>query len=227
LSKDKPVELTVILFHPTGSRFTNQTTTIKRGSLIFFSGALSLIEDKLYLELQNFSFVRNSQTLTSENQTLPWSLKSTQMDNYTSTPINIARSIHELNKKSANSDDLISTPAITETARSINNSNKKLTPKNSDNLSDFLEETDSNPTPKTSRQNKKSDNPVIVQDSDNVQKSLRKASRQTHKTPPTPMSTPKKRRTRSDSLKTGNKVQKLADIATNIISVADTDVEDE
>jgi hypothetical protein len=234
LSKDKPVELSVILFHPTGSRFTNQTTTIKRGSSIFFSGALSLVEDKLYLELQNFSFVRNNQALTSEKQVLPWSLKPTQMNkNHIPTPINTARSIHELNKKSSNSDNPVQTPAITETTKSTNDSNKELTPddieatKNSDDLSDFMEEPDSNSTPKTSGRYKKSDN-VIVQDSDTIHKSLSKAPKRTYKPKPSPIpiSTPKKRRTRS-SCKTGNKVQKLADIATNIISVADTDVEDE
>lgn len=36
----------------------NQTTTVKRGSSVFFSGALSSIEGKLYLELHNFSFLR-------------------------------------------------------------------------------------------------------------------------------------------------------------------------
>ena len=35
ISKDKLVELSVILFHPAGSRFTNQTMTIKRSSTIF------------------------------------------------------------------------------------------------------------------------------------------------------------------------------------------------
>jgi hypothetical protein len=41
--------------------------TIKRNSSIFFSGALSLIEDKLYLKLQNFSFIHNN--ISSEKQT--------------------------------------------------------------------------------------------------------------------------------------------------------------
>ena len=59
LSKEKSVNLPITMFYPPGSRFTNQTTNIKRGSSIFFSGALSLIEDKLYLKLHNFSFVYN------------------------------------------------------------------------------------------------------------------------------------------------------------------------
>jgi hypothetical protein len=49
-----------------------------------------------------------------------------------------------------------------------------------------------------------------------------KVSEQTRRTPPTPVST--KRKTRS-SYKSSNKMQKLADIASNIISVADLDVE--
>jgi hypothetical protein len=72
---------------------------IKHDSSIFFSGALTLIEGKLYLELQNFSFICNS---TSTKQ-MPWSLKSTQIsDNSISTSTNTARSIHNLNKKPAN-----------------------------------------------------------------------------------------------------------------------------
>src|SRR5206468_9601819 len=54
------VSMNVTLFHPSESHFTKQTMTIKRGSLIFFSGALSIVDGKLYLELQNFSFVRNN-----------------------------------------------------------------------------------------------------------------------------------------------------------------------
>ncbi|PKC70185.1 hypothetical protein RhiirA1_455095 [Rhizophagus irregularis] len=82
ISKEKAVEIPVVLFHPSGSRFTNQTMTIQRNSSIFFSGALSLIEDKLYLELQNSSFIRIN---TSSEKQMPWSLKSTQTSISTST----------------------------------------------------------------------------------------------------------------------------------------------
>ena len=58
-------------------RFTNQTISIKRGSSIFFSGALTFIDDQLYVELHNFSFI-NNQTFTrniSSSSPMPWSFK--------------------------------------------------------------------------------------------------------------------------------------------------------
>lgn len=80
LSKDKPTEVPITLFHPTGSRFMNQTTNVKRGSSVFFSGTLSSIEGKLYLELHNFSFLRGQQSpiTSSPTKRMPWlnSLKS-------------------------------------------------------------------------------------------------------------------------------------------------------
>jgi hypothetical protein len=80
LAKDKPTEVPLTLFHPTGSRFMNQTTSVKRGSSLFFSGTLSSIENKLYLELHNFSFLRGQQSSISSSSTnrMPWlnSLKS-------------------------------------------------------------------------------------------------------------------------------------------------------
>lgn len=51
------------------SQFTNQIMTIKRNSSIYFSGALSLIEDKLYLKLQNFSFIHNNTSSEKQNGT--------------------------------------------------------------------------------------------------------------------------------------------------------------
>ena len=57
LVKDKPTDVLITFFHPNGSHFTNQTTTIRRGSSIFFSGVLTFIKDKLYLELYNFIFL--------------------------------------------------------------------------------------------------------------------------------------------------------------------------
>ena len=46
MSKDKPTETQITLFHPTGSRFTNQTTSVKCGSSIFFAGSLTFITNK-------------------------------------------------------------------------------------------------------------------------------------------------------------------------------------
>jgi len=62
ISKDKPTEIPIILFHPNGSRLKSQTTMLKCGSSIFFSGALTSIEGKFYLELHNFSFIRTQQS---------------------------------------------------------------------------------------------------------------------------------------------------------------------
>jgi len=74
ISKDKPSETLITLFHPTGSRLKNQTTMLKRGSSVFFSGALTSIENKLYLELHNFSFIRNQQfnSASKSNKEIPW-----------------------------------------------------------------------------------------------------------------------------------------------------------
>lgn len=216
------VELSVILFHPLGSRFTNQTTTIKRGSSIFFSGALTVIEKNLYIELHNFSFVRNQgHSYATSEKSMPWSSK--ESDNSASTSFNIARSIHELNKKTENkSDDLresdkpivvkdldksdktlgrTHTPGRTRKIQPISTPNNiaQSIHKKSENKSDDLQEFE----------------PEDLDKSDKV-------SEQTRRTPPTPVST--KRKTRS-SYKSSNKMQKLADIASNIISVADSDVE--
>jgi len=57
LTKNKPTEVPITLFHLNGSCFTNQTTTVRHRSSVFFSDALTFIEDKLYLELHNFNFL--------------------------------------------------------------------------------------------------------------------------------------------------------------------------
>ena len=186
ISKDKPVELQMTLFHPPGSRFTSQTTTVKRGSTMFFSGSLTLIEDKLYLELHNFTFIRINQTLASTSaKQLPWSSKSTE--NPTN---NIAKTIHKLKKSK---DSITQNTAITQ----------KLNSKKQTSTPPFSVPT----TPKTSQNTKKTQQQ------------------------PTPL-TPAKRKTRSSS-RINNKSQKLSDIASNIIDIADSgtenndDVEDE
>ena len=207
LSKDKLVEIPVTLFHPPGSRFANQTTTIKRGSLIFFSGALTQIEANLYLELHNFSFVRN-QTFTSPKQ-MPWTLKSpTQASGSNLASHNIARSIH--NKKSSISVNM--TQSTYKKSSALDNP-----------ISDKCDNSDIMQPP---------DNPSIPQEPDNPTISLSddpapttpKTPETTRKNPPIPVST-SKRKTRS-TYKPKNKAQKLADIASNIIAVADSDHEE-
>ena len=171
LSKDKLTEFPIIIFHPSGSRFTNQTITIKRGSTIFFSGALTLIENKLYLELHNFNFICTYQNLplTSTKHML-WSKNLTSNNNFTTT---IVQAIHN-SKKSITLDDL----SVTITQVTLNDHILTLTK-----------------------------SPIQI---------IRKNS-------PTPVST-NKRKTRS-SHRISNKVQKLADIASNAISIVDSDFE--
>ncbi|PKK56269.1 hypothetical protein RhiirC2_829671, partial [Rhizophagus irregularis] len=78
MAKDKPTETPITLFHPNGSRLRNQTTMLKRGSSIFFSGALTLVEGKFYLELHNFSFIRTQQSnfISKSTKEMPWSSTS-------------------------------------------------------------------------------------------------------------------------------------------------------
>jgi len=99
LTKDKPTEVPIILFHPNGSHFTNQTTTVRRGSSVFFSGALTFIEDKLYLELHNFNFLRDQQPITSSTSTkqMPW---SNSLKTSLSTKITTSSTAQAIHKKS-------------------------------------------------------------------------------------------------------------------------------
>ena len=198
LSKEKPIELSITLFHPTGSHFTNQTMTIKRGSSIFFSGALSLIENQLYLELQNFSFVRNNQSSIADKP-LPWS-KSSQTPN---NSISFATQIHNFNKKlNANS----------QTVKSTNSFNKKLP------ISNTIE------TSKISDQNSEDEQVLETSNNDTILPATPKSVGRTRKNLPTSTPTSTKRKTRSSNKKS-NKIQKLADIATNVIAVGDSDEE--
>ena len=180
LSKEKQVDLSVTLFHPATSRFTNQTTNIRRGSSIFFSGTLTLIEEKFYLELHNFSFIRNQTTTTPKHQMMPWSSKksSTQASNGSS---NIAHSIHSLNKKTSKSPITVA------------------------------------------QASEASENPVVQAESIVAHRDKTPETKSKNPpAPPTPTST--KRKTRS-SYKSANKAQKLADIASNIIDVGDSEEE--
>jgi hypothetical protein len=199
LSKEKSVDMPVTLFHPSGSRFTNQTTTIKRGSSIFFSGALTLIEEKLYLELHNFSFIHN-QTSTPSTRQMPWSKSLTKtLDNPTPT---IAQSIHKFNKNSSTF---------------VNPINKK-TIEQDNPTSPILE------TPRQTRKNTLTSTKTTEQD--NPTSPILETPRQTRKNPLTPPTSTIKRKTRS-SYRNNNKMQKLADIASDKITIVDSDLENE
>jgi len=184
LSKEKLIELPVILFHPSESRFTNQTTTIKRGSTIFFSGSLTFVENKLYIELHNFSFINNQQTFTRNPSLspMPWSLKKPTI------------------------------PATIKTSKKLIDST--ITEQESDKFALTIPK--SLTIPKT----------PTIPNTPTLKASTPKTStipKTNRKNPPTPPAS--KRKTRSSS-KNSNKVQKLADIASNIISVVDSDPED-
>jgi len=184
LSKEKLIELPVILFHPSESRFTNQTTTIKRGSTIFFSGSLTFVENKLYIELHNFSFINNQQTFTRNpsSSPMPWSLKKPTI------------------------------PATIKTSKKLIDST--ITEQESDKFALTIPKSLTIPKTPTIP------NTPTLKASTPRTSTIPKTNR---KNPPTPPAS--KRKTRSSS-KNSNKVQKLADIASNIISVVDSDPED-
>jgi hypothetical protein len=100
LSREKQAEFSITLFHPPGSRFINQTTIAKRGSTIFFSGALTVIYEKLYVELHNFSFIRTNQASTStSSKQMPWSSKPSKTPN--NPTMSMAEIIHNLKQPTA------------------------------------------------------------------------------------------------------------------------------
>jgi hypothetical protein len=75
ISKEKIVQIPITIFHPFESRLKKQTTNIRRGSSLFFSGEITLIEGILYLELHNLSFLAGQQQSQTPSKTtsLPWS----------------------------------------------------------------------------------------------------------------------------------------------------------
>ena len=195
LSKDKLIELDVTLFYPNGGRFTNQTMSIKDGSSIFFSGSLTLIEDKIYLELQNFSFIRNNNTpTTTTKKTLPWSQKS---DSPTLTSTNAAR-LHDLLSKKSSTLTPVS-PLLKQQSTPIpadKNPPTTPTPTNK-NL----------PTPPTTGRRTRSQKLTNTANSDSDNDEVKEVDADKNQLKSS------KRKTRS------NKKQKLADIATEIVSV--------
>ncbi|CAB4425928.1 unnamed protein product [Rhizophagus irregularis] len=213
---DKLVETPITLFHPPGSRFANQTTMIKRGSSIFFSGALTQVETNLYLELHNFSFIRNQ---TFAPKQMPWTTKTPTQpsDSSSLTSANIARSIH--NKKSSFSNN-----PIPVSVNKVQSTCKKLLA-----LENSISDIPDNFNTPDNPPNTQSDDPTTTQVSENPTSTIQKTLGRTRKNPPTPVSTPvstpQKRNTRS-SYKPKNKAQKLADIASDIIAVGDSDIEE-
>ncbi|GBB87369.1 hypothetical protein RclHR1_13810002 [Rhizophagus clarus] len=73
LSKDKNVDIPITIFHPNGSRLKSQTTNVRRGSVLFFSGEMTTVDGQLYLELHNFSFLKGQNNQVSPKVNfMPW-----------------------------------------------------------------------------------------------------------------------------------------------------------
>jgi len=94
----KNIEIPITIFHPTESWLKNQTTNIRRGSSLFFSGEITLVDNKLYLELHNFSFLKGQTQVSSKSTPLPW-LNTTSSESSTSQTSN-AHLIHQEQKES-------------------------------------------------------------------------------------------------------------------------------
>jgi hypothetical protein len=73
----KGLQIPITIFHTFGSRLKNQTTNIRRRSSLFFSGELTLADDKYYLELYNLSFLKGQTQALPTTTSLPWSNATT------------------------------------------------------------------------------------------------------------------------------------------------------
>jgi hypothetical protein len=101
-SKDKIVEIPITIFHPVESRLKGQTTNTKRGSFLFFSGELTIVDGQIYLELHNVSFLRgpnnqNTQASSKPNY-MPWLESGSPSSSTSLTRTNNAKLIHQLQK---------------------------------------------------------------------------------------------------------------------------------
>jgi hypothetical protein len=201
LAKDKPTDVPITFFHPNGSRFTNQTTTVRRGSSVFFSGALTFIEDKLYLELHNFTFLRGQQpsSLSTSIKQMPW---SNSLKTLSSTKTTNPSTVQAIHKKSQQTPIQLKNT----TTRSFH----KIQQSSEANTQDIHDKTSTS---------------SIIQTNDELPSSPSSASitseiiQQQTSQQPTPKFTPKstKRKTRS-TVKTSKK-PKLADLASNALAL--------
>ncbi|PKY31483.1 hypothetical protein RhiirB3_449108, partial [Rhizophagus irregularis] len=140
LSKDKLVETPITLFHPPGSRFANQTTMIKRGSSIFFSGALTqssfsnnpipVSVNKVQSTCKKLLALENSISDIPDNFNTPDNPPNTQSDDPTTTQVseNPTSTIQKtLGRTRKNPPTPVSTPVSTPQKRNTRSSYK---PKN-------------------------------------------------------------------------------------------------
>ena len=86
------VQIPITIFHNPNSHLKNQTTNIRRGSSLFFSGEITLVDGKLYLELHNLSFLKDQTQALPTTTSLPW-LNATASESSTSQ--NNAYLIHQ------------------------------------------------------------------------------------------------------------------------------------
>ena len=253
ISKEKQADLPITLFHPSQSRLTTQTTIIKRGSTIFFSGALTSIEGKLYLELQNFNFVHCQQTSSPNSAKMLWSKSLTQTPETSSQPSQtIAQKIHgqksknpiQINKSTTSKNPIqVNKPrklVESSTHTSSINQTSGIDDQTWDIDQPFILDTSNFTHTDIPQISEYIEQNSHISQSSNIIQSLAttRPSLQTPQTPrtsrkklssnstlpPTPTSTTSKRKTRS-SYRNSNKLQKLADIASNALAAADSDLE--
>ena len=66
LFKNKIVKIPITIFHPIKSYLKNQTTNIRHRSSLFFLGEIILVNNKLYLKLHNFAFLKSQTQVFSK-----------------------------------------------------------------------------------------------------------------------------------------------------------------
>jgi len=227
------------MFHPTQSRLTSQTTSIKRGSTIFFSGALTSIQGKLYLELHNFSYVRCQQNFSSDSTPkMPWSKSLSQASNMPSQ--SMAQKIHnqklkfqQINKSSTSKIpppiQIIDQPLdVPDDDQILDIVQVTDTPQVSEDITQTSDITQASTTTWSSSQTSprtktpRTQTPRTQTPQTSPKKLPSKSTLPPTPNSPTPNSPTSKRKTRS-SYRTSNKLQKLADIASNVLD-EDSDV---
>jgi hypothetical protein len=58
----------IVIFHPSESRLSNITKSCKKGSRLFLSGLLSIIDGNLIIELNSINFINLTNTIQTTNE---------------------------------------------------------------------------------------------------------------------------------------------------------------
>lgn len=126
LSKNKSVEIPITFFHPISSRLSSQTSTVKRGSSVFFSGVLSSVDREFYLELHNFSFISKTHSTgqTKGAHSLPWSNNSSAETS--SSKSSLLQAIHKQSRSQQQSPPTKTSKRKSNTPKFNPNKNQKL-----------------------------------------------------------------------------------------------------